>query len=169
MSMRAPPRKSVYRRGPPFGATVASTRPARPQWPRHTTATAPPMTASFAQFRTTLLGAIAAFALAACASLPPPTAELNEAQASVVRATGADADQYAPESIATARDALSRAQAALAEGRDDEARRMALAADAEADLAHARSRQALAEAELAQRRAEVERMRQRLEQAEGGR
>lgn len=127
------------------------------------------MNPSFAHFRLALLGAASAFGLAACASLPPPTMQLNEAQASVVRATGADADQYAPDSIATARDALGRAQAAMAEGREDEARRMALAADAEADLAYALSRQALARAELAQRRAEVEHLQQRLQQTEAGR
>lgn len=127
------------------------------------------MIASFAHFRTALLGAIAAFGLAACATLPPPTGELNEAQASVMRATDADADQYAPESIETARDALGRAQAAMAEGREDDARRLALAADAEADLAYVKSQHALARAELAQRQAEVERLQQRLQRAGGGR
>lgn len=127
------------------------------------------MIASFAHFRMALLGAVAAFALASCATLPPPTAELNEAQASVMRATDADADQYASQSIATARDALGRAQAAMAEGREDDARRFALAADAEADLAYAKSRHALARAELAQRRSEIERLQQRLQPSEGGR
>lgn len=168
MSMHAPPTQMAFastRRG---GARCKHA-------PGLTTMAAPthcdglPMTPSFAQFRIALLGATAAFAVSACATLPPPTAELNEAQASVVRATGADADQYAPESIATARDALSRAQAAMAEGREDDARRMALASDAEADLAYARSRHALAQAELAQRRAEVEHLQQRLQRAGGGR
>lgn len=121
------------------------------------------MNSSFAQIRFALTATVLVCALTACASLPPPTAELNDAQASVVRATGADADQYAAQEIATARDALSRAQAAMAEGREDDARRLALAADAEADLAFALSREALAGIELDQRRAEVEQLEQRLQ------
>ena len=123
---------------------------------------------SFAQFRYFLLGTGLACAIGACATLPPPTAELNDAQQAVVRATGADADQYASAEIATAREALTRAQAAMAEGREDDARNLAMAAWADADLAHALSREALATAELAQRRVEVENLQQRL-QGEGNR
>lgn len=126
-----------------------------------------PMTPSFAQIRSPLLVAALVFTLAGCASLPPPTAELNEAKSSVTRASGADADQYAPESLATAREALNRAQQAMAKGRDDEARRFALAADAEADLAYARSREALATSELAQRRSEIQQLQQRLQPERG--
>jgi hypothetical protein len=120
------------------------------------------MHVSFAQIRFLLMGAVLAGALAACATLPPPTAELNAAQQAVVRATGADADQYAAEQIELARDGLSRAQAAMAEGRQDDARRLAAAAHVDADLAHALSRQALAEAELAQRQSEVQQLQRRL-------
>lgn len=102
-------------------------------------------------------------ALASCASLPPPTAELGAAQQSVVRAEGADADQYASAEIATAREALLRAQSAMAGGREDDARRLALAAAADADLAYALSREAVAAAELGQRRAEVEQLQRRLQ------
>ncbi|MEG3184169.1 DUF4398 domain-containing protein [Novilysobacter erysipheiresistens] len=127
-----------------------------------------PMHRSFAQIRNFLLGTGLACAISACATLPPPTAELNNAQQAVVRATGADADQYASAEIATARGALTRAQAAMAEGREDDARNLAKAAWADADLAHALSREALATAELAQRRAEVEHLQKRL-QGEGSR
>lgn len=122
-----------------------------------------PMQSSFAQFRFMLMGLVLACAISACATLPPPTAELATAQQSLVRAEGADADQYASTDIATARQALARAQAALADGRADDARRLALAAAADADLAYARSIEALTSSELAQRRAEIEALQQRLQ------
>lgn len=102
-------------------------------------------------------------ALTACASLPPPTAELASAQQSVARASEADGDQYAADELAQARRALEMAQAAMAQGREDDARSLAVQAAAVADLANARSRAALAEIELAQRRAEIADLRQRLD------
>ncbi len=123
------------------------------------------MAASFAQIRTPLqglcLGSVLAFT--ACASLPPPTAELSGAQQAVARADMADADQYAPADIERARAALRQAQAAMAGGREADARSLALLSAAAADLAHARSRQAQSDNELAQRRAEVAQLRQRLD------
>ena len=89
--------------------------------------------------------------------------ELNTAQQAVVRATGADADQYAREQIELARQALSRAQSAMAQGDNDNARAYALAAAADADLARALSLEALATAQVAQRRAEVQRLRRELQ------
>lgn len=121
------------------------------------------MNRSFAQIPRALACIAFAFALVACASLPPPTSELAAAQQAVVRADGADADQYAAQEIALARNALAQAQAAMAEGREDEARRLALVAAADADLAYARSREALATAELSQREAEVAQLRRRLQ------
>lgn len=122
------------------------------------------MPASIAQLRVFLqasaLGIV--LALTACASLPPPTAELAAAQQSVARASDADADQYAQEDIAQARTLLRQAQAAMAEGRERDARNAALGASALADLAHARSREAVANTELAQRRAQVSRLREQL-------
>lgn len=123
----------------------------------------PTMQSSFAQFRPMLLAAVLACVLGACATLPPPTGEISAAQQAIVRAEGADADQYASQDLAAARTALARAQAALAGGRDAVARNLALAAAADADLAHARSREALASAELAQRSAEVADLQQRLQ------
>ena len=104
-----------------------------------------------------------AFAFAGCASLPPPTAELDAAQQSVSRADAADADQYAAAEIAQARDNLARAQAAMARGRDDEARSAAVAASADADLAHVLSRAAVTRAELSQQQAQVAELRGRLQ------
>lgn len=125
------------------------------------------MNPSFAHFRFPLLVVFLICALGACASLPPPTQELSNAQQAVTRADGADASQHAPDQLATARDALSRAQAALAAGKEDDARRMALAAAAEADLAYAKSREAVTRAELAQRQSEVAELRRRLQLEEG--
>lgn len=124
------------------------------------------MRQSFAHFRTTrhaaLYGLAAAFALAGCASLPPPTAELDAARQAVARADAADADQYAAPQVAQARAALERAQAAMARGRDDEARAAAVAANADADLAQVLSRAAVTRAEYAQRQAEILELRGRL-------
>lgn len=121
------------------------------------------MTPSFSHLNRLLAGTVLACVLAACATVPPPTSELNTAQQAVVRATGADADQYAREQIALARQALSRAQTAMAQGDNDNARAFALAAEADADLAHALSREALATAQVSQRRAEIERLRTQLQ------
>ncbi len=126
------------------------------------------MIPSFAQIRYLLVASVLASGLSACASLPPPTAELADAQQSIALASDADADQYAAQDIATAREALSRAQAAMAEGREDDARKFALAADADGDLALARSQEARLNAQVAQRRAEITQLQQRL-QGEGGR
>jgi len=129
----------------------------------------PPMTTSFAQIRSALqasaLGAV--LALTACASLPPPTAELAAAQQAVARAGNADADQYAGDDYAQARQALEQAQSAMAAGREDDARALAAQATAGADLANARSHEAVASTELAQRRAEIADLKKRLRMEDG--
>ena len=122
------------------------------------------MRPSFAQFRSSLnvFVAIPVLLVAGCASLPPPTAELDAAVQAVGRAEAADADQYAADDVARAREALSRAQAAMARGRDAEAREAALAAGADADLARVRSDRAQAEAAVQQRRDEIAGLRRSL-------
>src|SRR5690606_26166473 len=109
---------------------------------------------SFAHFtRAGLLTAsLSALLLAACATLPPPTQELAEAQQAVARAGVAD----------SARAELARAQAAMAAGDEDVARSAALAAAAGGDLAAALSRQQVLEQDLAQRRLEIDRLRAHL-------
>lgn len=128
------------------------------------------MRSSFAHFpaarHALVCAAVLASALAGCASLPPPTAELGIAQQAVARADAADADQYAPAEMAQARDALAGAQALLARGRDDDARRAALAAAADADLARVRADAAVVRAEFDQQQAEIAGLRARL-QVEG--
>jgi outer membrane protein OmpA-like peptidoglycan-associated protein len=122
------------------------------------------MRQSFAHFRTALYAPVLCGALfaAGCATLPPPTAELDAARQAVTRAESADADQYAPDALATARDALQRAQAAMQRGRDDEARDAALAAAADADLARVRSSAARTRADYLQKQAEIAELRTRL-------
>ena len=123
------------------------------------------MRQSFAHFRIALYAPILAGTLLAsgCASLPPPTAELDAARQAVLRAESVDADQYAAEALQASRASLQRAQDAMARGRDDEARAAALAAAAEADQARARSDTARTRAELLQKRAEIAELRARLQ------
>jgi outer membrane protein OmpA-like peptidoglycan-associated protein len=104
-----------------------------------------------------------AVSLAACSSLPPPTAELDGARQAISRAEDADADQYAADALAQARNGFARAQAAMADGRDAAARSAALLATADADLALAQSRAAVADAQVRQREAEIAELRTRLE------
>lgn len=125
------------------------------------------MTRSFAQIRLWLNAGLLALALAGCASLPPPTAELSAAQQALNRAEGADASQYSPAALEAARSALARAQAAMSDGDEDEARTLALAAAADADLAYAESRAQTTQQEYRQRRGEVTGLRQRLQVDDG--
>lgn len=122
------------------------------------------MPTSFAQIRSALQAPVfgVVLALTACASLPPPTAELATAQQAVTRADDADANQYAPDVFAQARTTLGQAQAAMANGRETDARALALQAAASADLARARSVEVAANAELAQRRSEITELKKRL-------
>ena len=73
------------------------------------------MPASIAQFRSLLQALALGFVLVltACASTPPPTAELSAAQQAVARAGDADADQYARAELEHAQVLLSQAQSAM--------------------------------------------------------
>lgn len=123
------------------------------------------MHASFAHFRITLYAPVLACVLlaAGCASLPPPTAELDAAQQAVSRAEAADADQYAADALSAARSALQGAQAAMARGRSDEAREAALAAAAAADLARVRSNTERSRSDLRQKQSELTVLRKHLQ------
>lgn len=102
-------------------------------------------------------------ALAACATLPPPTAELAAAQQAVAAAGDADAAQYAPQDYESARNELQQAQSAMAAGDDPAARTAALVAAAGGDLARARSRAVVLDNDYAQRRDEIARLRAQLQ------
>ena len=110
-----------------------------------------------------LCATVAALALAACATLPPPTAELAAAAQAVATAGDADAAQYAPQDFESARNELLQAQAAMAAGDDAAARTGALVAAAGGDLARARSRAAVLDNDYAQRRDEIARLRTQLQ------
>jgi Domain of unknown function (DUF4398) len=77
--------------------------------------------------------------LAACASTPPPTAEMAVGKASVERASGPAAAE-APVALALARDKMTRATAAYADRNYDLARQLAEEAAADATLAEAEAR-----------------------------
>jgi Domain of unknown function (DUF4398) len=80
--------------------------------------------------------------LAACASTPPPTADMAVAEAAVVNATNAGALQWAPAEMRTAQDKLVRAQAAMAAKEHGQAMALAHEVNADAQLAAATARAA---------------------------
>ena len=95
-------------------------------------------------------------------------ADLLAAQQAVERADRADADQYAPDTMALARQQLEQAQRAAGDRRErKQAPLLAQRAAADADLARAQSEEAVALAMLAQRKAEVERLQRQLATGEG--
>jgi hypothetical protein len=86
-----------------------------------------------------LLAAGSLALLSACASTPPPTAEMAVGRAAVERAAGPAAAD-APVEMAAARDKLTRANAAFADKDYALARQLANEAEADATLAEAQSR-----------------------------
>ena len=78
--------------------------------------------------------------LAGCASIPPPTDQLNAAGATISAAATPDGQHYAAEELASARSELAAAQAAVARQDNDQASRLAAMAQADADLARAKTR-----------------------------
>jgi len=127
------------------------------------------MKPSFAHLRRFLY--VTACASALCASAmaqDPAAADLLAAQQAVERADRADADQYAPDTMALARQQLEQAQRAAGDRRErKQAPLLAQRAAADADLARAQSEEAVALAMLAQRKAEVERLQRQLATGEG--
>jgi hypothetical protein len=125
------------------------------------------MKPSFAHFRKILYPRrLVPFALvlacAGCATLPPPTAELEQARQALNRAEADASMAEVDASIAQARSELAAAQAAMARGKDNDARSLALAAAADADLAHAAYQARDAAQAVRQRNADVASLRQML-------
>lgn len=85
--------------------------------------------------------------MAACASTPPPKAELAVAEAAVANADNAGAMQWAPAEMRTAQDKLARAQAAMLAKDHGQAATLAHEANADAQLAAAAARAAKAQRE----------------------
>lgn len=86
-----------------------------------------------------ILLSAALLSLAACATMPPPTADLNAADTSINRAVASRLDNEAPTEIRTARNKLAAAQDAVARGEMQQAARLALESKLDADFANARS------------------------------
>ncbi|MFN3842936.1 MAG: DUF4398 domain-containing protein [Rehaibacterium terrae] len=94
---------------------------------------------------------MALLALAGCASVPPPTLQLDAAEVALAGAREVRAERFAPDELRLARLRLEEAQAAMARRKYDEARQLAEQAEAEASLAIARSRAAAWRAEVEQK------------------
>ena len=82
---------------------------------------------------------VAAVLLGACASTPPPMAQIAVGKAAVERASGSAAAE-APVELAAARDKMARANEAFAAKEYTLARQLAEQAEADATLAEAQSR-----------------------------
>ena len=90
------------------------------------------------------VGYASIFALAACASTPPPTTSITTAHAAIVGAEKADAGRYAAPELAEAREKLAGAEAAVKQEKMPEAQRLAEQSAVEADLANAKAAEAKA-------------------------
>ena len=87
--------------------------------------------------------------LAGCASTPPPTAEIDAVDASIVVAATPDGQRYAADALTAARNQLAAAQAAMAQQDYALARQLATEAQAAADLARAKGRALAAQSAVA--------------------
>ena len=83
--------------------------------------------------------------LVACASTPPPTADMAVAEAAVVNANNAGAAQWAPAELRSAQDKLARARTALAASDNSQAATLAHEVQADAQLATTTARAAKAQ------------------------
>lgn len=98
-------------------------------------------------FRVNLAGALALFALSACASTPEqPVADLARAEAAIEQAEQAGALEYAPIELEAARDKLAAARTAVTEDETLAAQQYAEEAALAADVASAKVRTGKAEA-----------------------
>lgn len=87
--------------------------------------------------------------LAACQTLPPPTADLADAKLRIEQAAAAEAETHAPVELQFARDKLARAEALSLDKDYTGAARLVAEARADADLAQARARAAKLRNEVA--------------------
>lgn len=108
-------------------------------------------------------GAMLAVALStACATLPPPTEELDAAKVAVQRAESVNAGELAPASYNEARGYLSSAEAALAKGNETDARPLLEKAAAVGDLAAAQAQAAVKVSDAKARQAQVQELRAKI-------
>jgi hypothetical protein len=104
-----------------------------------------------------LLGS--ALALAGCASVPPPEAQLSAADLALRKAEQADAAHHAPLEMRVARDQLEQARLAARDERNLEARRLAESAAVDAELAESKARAARARGAEQEIRQDIESLR----------
>lgn len=95
-------------------------------------------------FRTAALTGACAALLTACASVPPPTAELAVSNAALAHAVSAGSDELAPQEMASARAKLDRAQAAMKDKKYENALALSNEAQVEIKLAEAKAQSAKA-------------------------
>jgi hypothetical protein len=108
------------------------------------------------------LALLAAGLLAGCASVPPPTAELDAADRGIRSAEALGARGPAQQALAEARQRLGVARDAANRGRNAEALAAAQQAEAAASLAAAEARRANLEAEVDSKAARNADLRRRL-------
>lgn len=119
------------------------------------------------KFRNVLtIGALmaATATLAGCATLPPPTAELEAAKVAVQRAQDLNASQFAPQSLSAAQSYLQQANAALDKGNESDARPLLERAAAVGDLATVQAQAAVKVNDAKARQAQVHELRAKIEQ-----
>ena len=104
-------------------------------------------------------------ALAGCASVPPPDASMNQAQALLQSARDAGASDYDPVDLGFAQTKFQQAQSAMAARKYADAADLAEEARADAELARTRARLGSARAQIQAKVDENTRLRQQAEQA----
>jgi hypothetical protein len=102
------------------------------------------------------VGIAASLGAAACASVPPPRAEVATAEQSLRKAEQADAGHHAALDLRVARDKLEQAREAMQRGDHREARRLAEQANLDAQVAEARARRDRTQRAAAEIREQIE-------------
>ncbi|MCX7515003.1 DUF4398 domain-containing protein [Frateuria sp. STR12] len=106
---------------------------------------------------------LALLALAGCATVPPPDAAMNQAQALLQSARDAGAADYDPVDLGFAQGKFQQAQAAMAARKYADAANLAEEARADAELARTRARLGSARAQIQAKVEENTRLRQQTE------
>lgn len=110
---------------------------------------------------------LAALALGACNSVPPPEQQLAAADVAVRNAEEAPAAAHAPAPLRRAQDKLEQARAAMQEEEYVLARRLAEQAEVDAELAAAEARAELGRQNVEELRKSIEALRREAEQSAG--
>lgn len=103
------------------------------------------------------------FAVAGCASMPPPKEQMAVSQAVVENAINSDTTQFAPVELEAARSKLQQAEQAMAKKDYARAKRLAEEAEVDARLAQVKARSAQSQRALAEAKEANEVLRQELQ------